>query len=131
MTRGFWLCVLFLVFTAPAHAADWAWAMSVPHAISDEYIYKLRIVAIDGEPQQELLRYSLSPGRHEITVELLLDLEWEPDLSAGERTPPIKPLEIEVEAGKSYMLAGKVDVNAPAESQLDQSWWEPVIYAVK
>jgi hypothetical protein len=130
MQRGFWLSVLFLVISVPAHAADWAWVMSVPHAISDEYVYKVRIVAIDGEPQQELLRYPLSPGRREMTVELLLDLEWEPDLRTGERKPAIKQIEIDAEPGKSYLLAGRVDVDAPAESQLDGSYWEAVVYAV-
>lgn len=121
-----------LAFAAlPCTAADWAWAMSVPHARSGEHVYKVRVLAIDGVAQNELIRYPLSPGAHLLTVELMLDLEWEPDLTEAGPAPAVKQLKIEAVAGKSYLLAGKVDVDAPAEAQLDQSYWEPVVYAVK
>jgi hypothetical protein len=123
---------LLLAFTAlPCAAADWAWAMSVPHALSGEHVYKVRILEIDGVPQKELIRYPLTPGQHLFTVELMLDLEWEPDLAEAGREPAVKQLTVEAAAGKSYLLAGKVNVDAPAEAQLDQSYWEPVVYAVQ
>ena len=126
------LLALALAATAvTAPAAEWAWVMSVPHALSDEFIYKVRILGIDGQAQGELIRYPLTGGKHTITVRLLLDLEWEPDLSEGSPKPAVKHIEIDAEPGRSYLLAGKVDPDAPAESQLDQSWWEPVIYAVQ
>jgi len=126
--------LLALALTATAGtgpAAEWAWVMSVPHALSDEFVYKVRILDIDGQAQGELIRYPLASGEHTITVQLMLDLEWEPDLSDGGATPAVKRIEVDAEAGRSYLLAGKVDPDAPAESQLDQSWWEPVIYAVQ
>ena len=115
----------------PCRAAEWAWVMSIPHALSGENHFKVRLLNIDGVPQTELIRYPVVAGSHTITVELLLDVEWEPDLTASARTPPVKQLALEVVAGKSYLLAGKVDVDAPAEAQLDQSYWEPVVYAVQ
>jgi hypothetical protein len=132
---GFCLTLLLagttLAGLSSAGAASWSWVMSIPHAISDQQLYKVRILEVDGTAQQELLRYDVGPGRHELTVQLMLDLEWEPDLTEGDRRPPIKRMTLEVEAGKSYVLAGKVDIDAPVESQLDQSWWEPVVYAVQ
>lgn len=133
MTRRMTACLLLLLglYAAPAAASDWAWVMSVPHAISDQNTYKVRILEIDGEPQRELLRYPVSPGRHEVVVELMLVLEWEPDLREGGPVPAVKRIEVQAEGGRSYLLAGKVDVDAPAESQLDQSYWEPFVYAVQ
>jgi hypothetical protein len=43
----------------------------------------------------------------------------------------VKRIEVDADPGKSYLLAGKVDADAPAESQLDQSYWEPIVYAVQ
>ena len=126
------LLALALAATAgTGPAAEWAWVMSVPHALSDEFVYKVRIREIDGQVQDQLIRYPLTGGAHTITVQLMLDLEWEPDLSDGASAPAIKPIEVQAEPGRSYLLAGRVDPDAPAESQLDQSWWEPVIYAVQ
>ena len=119
------------LLAAAAPAADWAWLMSIPHARSGEALYKVRIVDIDGVAQQELLRYAVAGGSHTVTVELMLDLEWEPDLSTGPRPPPVKQLRIDAAPGKSYFLAGQVDLDAPIEAQLDQSWWEPVVNEVR
>jgi hypothetical protein len=112
-------------------AAEWAWVMSIPHALSDEHVYKVKLLNIDGAPQKELIRYPVAAGSHTVRVELMLDVEWEPDLTESARAPAIKELALEVVAGKSYLLAAKVNVDAPAEAQLDQSYWEPVIYAIK
>lgn len=129
---GLKILVVLLAGTAlPCAAAEWAWVMSVPHALSGEQVYKVRILEIDGKAQKELIRYPLGPGEHSVTVELMLDLEWEPDLTEAGPLPAVKQLTLEAVAGKSYLLAGKVDVDAPAEAQLDQSYWEPVVYAVK
>jgi hypothetical protein len=127
------LLALMLVLAAAGSAstAEWAWVMSVPHALSDESVYKVRILDIDGQAQEELIRYPLGAGKHIITVQLMLDLEWEPDLSEGAPGPAVKRIEVDADPGKSYLLAGKVDADAPAESQLDQSYWEPIVYAVQ
>jgi hypothetical protein len=115
----------------PCPAAEWAWVMSIPHALSDEHVYKVKLLDIDGTPQKELIRYPVAAGSHTVTVELMLDVEWEPDLTESVRAPAVKQLVLEVVAGKSYLLAARVDIDAPAEAQLDQSYWEPVVYAVQ
>lgn len=131
-TLGPKILIALLACTAlPCAAAEWAWVMSIPHALSGEHVYKVRILEIDGAAQKELIRYPLGRGEHSVTVELMLDLEWEPDLTEAGPVPAVKQLKLEAVTGKSYLLAGKVDVDAPAEAQLDQSYWEPVVYAVK
>mgnify|MGYP001815245121 FL=1 len=107
------------------------WVMSIPHALSSENIYKVRIHSIDGATMPNAIQYPVEAGTHTIELELMLDIEWEPDLLEGERPPQIKRLELQVEEGKSYWLAARVHVDAPAESQLDQSWWEVFVYRVE
>jgi hypothetical protein len=123
------LTALFLsTLAVPGMAADWAWVMSIPHAISPENVYKVRILEIDGTAQKELIRYAVPGGTHRLTLELMLDVEWEPDLTDSVSVSSVKQWELEVEAGKTYLLGARVNVNAPAESQLDQSYWEPFVY---
>ena len=113
-----------------AQAADWAWVLSVPHALSADNVYKVQIVEIDGEPQKELIRYAVPGGAHRIKVRMLLQVQWEPEFAEAPPGPGVKELEIDVEPGKSYLLAARVDPSAPAESQLDRSYWEPIVYRV-
>jgi hypothetical protein len=112
-------------------SAEQGWLMSIPHALSGEHVYKVRILEIDGKSQAEVFQYPLLPGKHRVKVELMLDVEWEPDLVEGDRPLARKFYEIEVEEGKSYQLAARVDVDAPVEAQLDQSFWEVFVYAVE
>ena len=120
------LAPLWLI--APARAQDWAWVMSVPYAVSPDHVYKVRVLEIDGEPQKELLRYAVGAGERTFTVQMMLDVEWEPDLSASVRRPPIKEITIRIDSGRTYYLAARVDIDAPIEAQLDQSFWEPFVY---
>lgn len=124
------LFAALLGLAAPARGQDWGWVLSIPYALSQEHVYKVRVLDIDGEPQKELLRYAVAPGTHTLTVQMMLDVEWEPDLSAGARQPPVKRLTLDIERGRTYQLAARVDVEAPVESQLDQSYWEPFVYQV-
>lgn len=124
------LTILLSGSALPAMAADWAWLLSVPHAISGEQVYKVRIVEIDGEAQKELLRYPVSPGKHNIKVRMMLQVEWEPDLAEAPRGPGVKEFTLEVTMGKTYQLAARFDPDAPIEAQLDQSYWEPFVYRV-
>ena len=122
------LGVFLSALAMPAQAADWAWLLSVPHAVSGEGIYKVRILEIDGEPQKELIRYPVAPGEHLVRVRMLLQVDWDPELAEAPRGPGVKELKLEVEAGKTYLLAAKLDAEAPIEAQLDRSYWKPLVY---
>jgi hypothetical protein len=122
--------LVFLPFMSHLAASESAWIMSIPHALSAQHVYKVKILAVDGEAQSEVFQYPVSPGKHRIKLELMLDVEWEPDLVESERPPPQKVYELDAEEGKSYQLAARVNIDAPAEAQLDQSYWEVFIYRV-
>jgi hypothetical protein len=130
-----WRLGLILAFcggmaAVPAQAADWGWILSVPHAVSGEQVYKVRIVEIDGQPQKELIRYAVPGGRHTVKVRMLLEVTWEPEFAEAPRGPGEKALELDIEPGRTYLLAARLDSDAPIEAQLDRSYWEPIIYQV-
>ena len=116
-------------FSPHAIAGEQAWLMSIPHALSGQQVYKVRILAIDGKAQSEVFQYGIEPGQRRVTVELMLDVEWEPDLLEGRRPPAVKDFLLKAEAGISYQIAARVNLEAPAESQLDQSYWDVFVYA--
>ena len=124
--------VLALLLSAPTGLAqqgtDGAWVMSIPGAYSGRHIYKVRILAIDGEARPDSIRHALKAGTRTISVELMLDVHWDPDLLGSERPPAVKDIELEIEAGRSYQLAARIDVEAPVEAQLDQSFWEVFVF---
>lgn len=105
--------------------------MSIPYALSSEQIYKVRIEQIDGVTVEEAIRYRLSAGEHTITLSHLLDVEWSPNLvETPSRNHRVKEFILNVDADKTYQLAVKIDLNAAAESQLDQSFWTPFVYRI-
>ena len=102
--------------------------MSLPYAISEENIYKLIIEKIDGQVQLPATRYRVSTGSHVLTVSLMLDVHWTPKLTGAQEATPTKRFYVTIEDGTTYQLGGQVDVDAPIDSQLDGSFWEPILY---
>jgi len=124
------MVLLISLSLSTAASAD-AWLMSIPYALSSEHVYKARIERIDGATVTEAVRYSLSSGEHTVTVSPLLDIEWSPDLVENPHEKRFsKDLKLTIKQGKTYQLAVKVDIEASVESQLDQSFWTPFVYAV-
>ena len=122
--------VLLLLLSLPLPAADQSRLMSIPYAVSTEHIYKVVIESIDGRAQESAVNYPLSAGEHTITVSLQLDVEWSPDLVETPGQLHDKQLKISAEGGKTYQVAGHLDITAPAESQLDGSFWKPITYRI-
>jgi hypothetical protein len=103
--------------------------MSIPHAISNDHIYKVTIDEIDGVPQEAALNYPLSAGEHVIKVSIMLNLEWTPKLEGASPTVHEKKIVLDVEADTKYQIGARLDIDAPIESQLDGSYWEPVLFS--
>jgi len=123
--------LLLLFLSSSSHAADESWLMSIPYALSSEQVYKVRIERIDGVKVEEAVRYPLTAGEHTVTLSHLLDVEWSPDLvETPHRNHQVKEFILNVDPDKTYQLAVKIDINAVAESQLDQSFWTPFLYRV-
>jgi hypothetical protein len=117
-------------WAVPLMAAEPAWVLSIPHAVSSEHIYKVRILEIDGQAQTDAVRYAVPPGRHAVRVSMMLRVDWDPELAEAPRGPGAKELILELESGHTYMLAARFDADAPLEAQLDRSYWQPFVYRV-
>lgn len=121
-------CLAALLYCTSVFAADGAFVKSLPYAISEENIYKVRIEKIDGQHQKPATRYRVSTGRHVLTVSLMLDVFWTPSLTDSQEKTRAKNFDVTIEDGMTYQVGAKVDINAPIESQLDGSFWEPILY---
>jgi hypothetical protein len=102
--------------------------MSIPHAISNDHIYKVTIDEIDGMPQEAALNYPLPTGEHVIKVSIMLNLEWTPKLEGASATAQRKEIVLNIDPGTIYRIGAQLDIDAPIESQLDGSYWEPIVY---
>jgi hypothetical protein len=121
-------CLAALLYCTSVFAVDGAYVMSLPYAISEENIYKVRIEKIDGQDQKPATRYPVSTGKHIVTVTLMLNVYWTPNLTGSKKTNNTKTFDLAIEDGMTYQVGAKVDVDAPIESQLDGSFWEPILY---
>ena len=101
---------------------------SIPHAISSENLYKVEIFEIDGVTTGSARNYPLAPGQHTIRVRIMLNVEWTPKLPGASDSVREKEIVLDIEPGTKYQIAAKLDIDAPIESQLDGSYWEPVVY---
>jgi len=122
------MCLVVSFYCTPGFAAEAGYVMSLPYAISEENIYKVIIEKIDGQDQLPATRYRVSTGSHVLTVSLMLDVHWTPKLTGAQETTPTKRFNVTIEDGMTYQLGGQVNVDAPIDSQLDGSFWEPILY---
>ena len=125
--KGF-LTLSILLFSVSAHADGEAWVMSIPYAISKDHIYKVNLRKIDGLNTEPATKYRLNPGQHVISVSLLLVVEWDPTLADGSKSGQEKNFVLDVEAGTTYQIGARIDLEAPVESQLDGSYWTPILF---
>jgi len=127
------ITLLFLLFLLPGTrglAAEQSWLMSIPYAMSSEHIYKVVIESIDGQATENAVRYPVAVGDHTISVRLLLDVEWSPDLVETPGPLRQKQLVVSTRAGETYQIAARLDIDAPAQSQLNDTFWEPFVYRI-
>jgi hypothetical protein len=113
---------------AVVYADGQSLVMSIPHAISNDHIYKVTIDEIDGMPQEAALNYPLPTGEHVIKVSIMLNLEWTPKLEGASATAQQKEIVLNIDPGTIYRIGAQLDIDAPIESQLDGSYWEPIVY---
>ena len=121
-------CLAALLCCTSVFAAESGYVMSMPYAISAENTYKVRIEKIDGRDQQPATKYRVGAGSHVLTVSLMLDVYWTPNLTGSQETPQTKKFELTIEDGMTYQVGAKVNIEAPADSQLDGSFWKPFLY---
>jgi hypothetical protein len=123
------IIVLALALHSSALFAEGASVVaSIPHAISAENIYKTEIIEIDGVATSAAREYPVTPGQHTFRVRMMLVVGWTPTLPGASDSVREKDITLDIEPGTKYRIAAKLDVDAPIESQLDGSYWEPVLY---
>jgi len=127
IVEGF-LTLSILLFSISAHAEGEAWVMSIPYAISNDHIYKVDLRKIDGVNTESATKYRLNPGQHIIGVSLLLVVEWDPTLENGSKSGQDKDFVLDVKTGTTYQIGARLNPEAPVESQLDGSYWTPILY---
>ena len=121
-------CLILLLCCGGLLAGGETYVMSLPYAISEENIYKVRIEKIDDRVQSPRTRYPLNAGSHVVMVSLMLVVDWSPKIEGAGETLIQKQITVDVENGMTYQIGARVDIDAEAESQLDESFWEPFIY---
>ena len=121
-------CLAAFLCCTSVFAAENGYVMSMPYAISAENIYKVRIEQIDGRDQQPATKYRVGTGSHVLTVSLMLDVYWTPNLTGPQTSTHTKTFNVSIEDDTTYQVGAKVDIDAPIESQLDGSFWEPILY---
>jgi len=120
---------LALAFLSSSSFADGGSVVaSIPYAVSSKNIYKTEIIEIDGVATGAARDYPVTPGQHTIRVRMMLNVDWTPKLPGAPDSVREKEIVLDIEPGTKYQIAAKLDINAPIESQLDGSYWEPVVY---
>ena len=104
--------------------------MSLPHAISGENLYKVRIERIDGLSVPDRRYHDLAPGAHEIEVSLLLEVVWESNESVEPDSAAAHQMKLTLEGGKRYQVAGRVYQEASPEEVSAGQFWEAFVYRV-
>lgn len=91
-----------------------------------EDVFPVVILDIDGKVQPQPLRdvYYLEPGKHTLRLGAILDSSANVQRSSSHAKDEKRTLEIEVVAGKRYLLGAKL-VNRKAAD------WQPVVYRVE
>jgi hypothetical protein len=91
-----------------------------------EDVFPVLILDIDGKVQPQPLRdvYYLAPGKHTFRLGAILDSSANVQRSNAYGKDEKRVLEIEVEAGKRYLVGAKL-VNRKAAD------WQPVVYRVE
>lgn len=122
------ICIGLVLLSFDANASGDAWVASIPYAISDEHVFKVKIVSIDGKTTDRAIKYRVDKGEHIVTVRLMLDVRWTPELVDTHNLTHQKDILIDFVRGTTYHIGARVDVDAPVTSQLDGSYWEPFVY---
>jgi hypothetical protein len=127
------LMFLALALTQPVSGdspRETAFIRSLPYAVSEEQVYKVRIERINGDAVAAALSYSVPAGRTDVEVSMLLHIEWQLPEGVQAGTPESGTLVVETEPGLMYELAARVDTGADEEAVANGQFWSPIVYRV-
>jgi hypothetical protein len=127
--------VLILVTTwliaGAALAAEHGYVSGIVHDEVDEQLYRVDVHKINGEEPSPGYNHHAHVGRNTVTVSLVPSTTWSARLlKETDKYLYRKDIEIDVEKGKHYYLAAKVDTEADEAAIEDGTFWEPVVAEV-
>ena len=123
--------MVVMVFSGLAIAKDHGFINSLWKDAPKENIFRVNIEKIDGRDANSAPNKEVKAGTHEVKVSLVFDSKWGTGMSMTENDIYYSNITVDVEAGKTYTLAAKVNTHASAEQQNDGSFWEPIIYETR
>jgi len=127
------LVVLFLVLMAgsPVQSDEYGYITSIAYPVVEDEVFKVNINQIDGQNASGTVNYPATAGTHVVTLSAVPDPTLMPPLPYARSDIYYGEITVEVEAGKTYQLAAKVNPDATKEQQQSGDFWEPVLYKVE
>jgi len=122
--------IVAMLFCNLAVAKDHGFVTTLWKGIPSKSIFRVNIEKIDGKDANSAVNKQVKAGEHKIEVSLVFDTNWATGMSTTLDEIYYKTMSFEVEAGKTYTLASKVNTHATVEQQRDGSFWDPVIFKV-
>ena len=123
--------ITVMLFSGLAIAKDHGFINGLWKDAPKESVFRVNIDKIDGRDARSAPNKEVKVGTHEVKVSLVFDPKWGTGMSKTEDNIYYKTISVDVEAGKTYTLAAKVDTHASSEQQEDGSFWEPIIYQTR
>ena len=126
--KSFLLAIALLAMPSLLMAKDIGWIRSVPNVVVEDQVYRVNIQRINGKNPMPAHRYAVDAGEASIRVSLILESQWAPKLKRIHHDIFSQEFKMNVEAGTTYIIGGKVDPDASKEEQDDGTFWRPTIY---
>lgn len=123
--------IIVIFFSGLAIAKDHGFINGIYKDVPEKNIFRVNIDKIDGRDARSGFNKEVKAGPHEIKVSLVFNPIWGTGMSMTEDNIYYQNISVDVEAGKTYTLAAKVDTHASSEQQSDGSFWEAIIYETR
>ena len=122
------LLPFFLLCPVAVMAEELGWIRSVPNAIPKDQIYRVNVQRVNDKTPITSHRYSVPAGEASIRVSLILESQWAPKLKRIQHDIFSQVCKMNVQAGTTYIIGGKVNPDATKEEQDNGTFWRPTIY---
>jgi hypothetical protein len=117
-----------LLFSTLAMAKDHGFITGLYKAAPADGVFQVNIEKIDGKDTMSGVNKEVKAGTRSIEVSLVFNPAWGTGMNMTEENIYYQTISVDVEAGKTYTLAAKVNTHASSEQQKDGSFWEAIIY---
>ena len=131
MIRQMKFSVIFAIalFSSPGLllAAEHVYIQSVPQTIPQDQIHRVNVQRVNGKNPITSHRYTVDAGEATIRVSLILEAQWAPKLKAIQDDIFSLEFKMNIKAGTTYVIGGKVNPDASVEEQKAGTFWTPTV----